>query len=67
MVRIQLNKPFHSLILSAGGLLCDAHTGTGVPPASLAEWTLGTNGAPDYYDSEQLNPGAKQCLIRDGY
>lgn len=24
-----------------GGLLCDPQTGTGVPPASLAEWTLG--------------------------
>ncbi|GJJ13035.1 hypothetical protein Clacol_007284 [Clathrus columnatus] len=33
-----------------GGLECDPHTGTGVPPASLAEWTLGVNGAPDYYD-----------------
>nr|ANC28052.1 thaumatin-like protein [Polyporus umbellatus] len=33
-----------------GGLVCDPHTGTGVPPASLAEFTLGTNGAPDNYD-----------------
>ncbi|KIJ56347.1 hypothetical protein M422DRAFT_239572 [Sphaerobolus stellatus SS14] len=33
-----------------GGLLCDPHTGIGATPASLAEWTLGTNGAPDYYD-----------------
>ncbi|KAL5476662.1 hypothetical protein ACEPAI_2848 [Sanghuangporus weigelae] len=33
-----------------GGLLCDPHTGIGAPPASLAEWTLGTNGSPDYYD-----------------
>ncbi|KAH9903185.1 thaumatin [Cubamyces lactineus] len=23
-----------------GGLLCDPHTGTGVPPATVAEWTL---------------------------
>ncbi|KAI0710079.1 thaumatin-like protein [Earliella scabrosa] len=30
-----------------GGLVC---TGTGVPPASLAEFTLGTNGLPDNYD-----------------
>lgn len=30
-----------------GGLLCDPNTGTGVPPASLAEWTL---GAQDSYD-----------------
>ncbi|KZW00524.1 Osmotin, thaumatin-like protein [Exidia glandulosa HHB12029] len=30
-----------------GGLLCDPTTGTGVPPASLAEWTLGDT---DSYD-----------------
>jgi len=33
-----------------GGLVCDPTTGTGVPPASLAEFTLGQNGAPDFYD-----------------
>ncbi|CDO70879.1 hypothetical protein BN946_scf184804.g11 [Trametes cinnabarina] len=33
-----------------GGLLCDPHTGTGVPPATVAEFTLGINGAPDNYD-----------------
>jgi len=32
-----------------GGLLCDPQTGTGVPPASLAEFTLSSNGL-DYYD-----------------
>ncbi|KAH7108524.1 Osmotin, thaumatin-like protein [Auriculariales sp. MPI-PUGE-AT-0066] len=32
-----------------GGLLCDPNTGTGVPPASLAEWTLGADGI-DWYD-----------------
>ncbi|KAH7098331.1 Osmotin, thaumatin-like protein [Auriculariales sp. MPI-PUGE-AT-0066] len=32
-----------------GGLLCDPNTGTGVPPASLAEWTLGGDGI-DWYD-----------------
>jgi len=33
-----------------GGLQCDPHTGTGVPPATVAEWTLsGANGS-DYYD-----------------
>ncbi|KAG8935569.1 hypothetical protein FRC03_007486 [Tulasnella sp. 419] len=32
-----------------GGLKCDSRTGTGVPPASLAEWTLDANGA-DWYD-----------------
>ncbi|KZT58054.1 Osmotin, thaumatin-like protein [Calocera cornea HHB12733] len=33
-----------------GGLLCDAHTGTGVPPATLAEWSLGGTTGMDYYD-----------------
>ncbi|KDQ20877.1 hypothetical protein BOTBODRAFT_169585 [Botryobasidium botryosum FD-172 SS1] len=35
-----------------GGLLCDPRTGTGVPPATLAEWTLsaGEGGNWDYYD-----------------
>ncbi|KAI0749521.1 Osmotin thaumatin-like protein [Daedaleopsis nitida] len=33
-----------------GGLECDAHTGTGVPPATVAEFTLGINGGPDNYD-----------------
>lgn len=31
-----------------GGLLCDPHSGTGVPPATLAEFTLG--GGQDNYD-----------------
>ncbi|KAI0833240.1 Osmotin thaumatin-like protein [Trametes gibbosa] len=33
-----------------GGLECDPHTGTGVPPVTVAEFTLGTNGAFDNYD-----------------
>ncbi|KAH8114167.1 thaumatin-like protein [Phellopilus nigrolimitatus] len=34
-----------------GGLECISPGGTGVPPASLAEWTLnGGNGSTDYYD-----------------
>ncbi|TFK94007.1 thaumatin-like protein [Polyporus arcularius HHB13444] len=33
-----------------GGLVCDPHTGTGVPPATVAEFTLGLNGLPDNYD-----------------
>ncbi|KAI0314492.1 thaumatin-like protein [Amylostereum chailletii] len=34
-----------------GGLLCDPHTGTGVPPATVAEFTLSSNPAiPDNYD-----------------
>ncbi|KAI5116716.1 hypothetical protein M0805_000825 [Coniferiporia weirii] len=32
-----------------GGLVCDPHTGTGVPPVTVAEFTLGSNGL-DYYD-----------------
>ncbi|KAH8112928.1 thaumatin-like protein [Phellopilus nigrolimitatus] len=32
-----------------GGLLCDPHSGTGVPPATVAEWTL-QGGSVDYYD-----------------
>ncbi|KAI0342505.1 Osmotin thaumatin-like protein [Trametopsis cervina] len=33
-----------------GGLQCDPHTGTGVPPASLAEFTLQGDGFQDFYD-----------------
>ncbi|KAF5365318.1 hypothetical protein D9758_005435 [Tetrapyrgos nigripes] len=34
-----------------GGLVCDSRTGTGVPPATLAEWTLSTDpNIPDNYD-----------------
>ncbi|KAF5348842.1 hypothetical protein D9756_009712 [Leucocoprinus leucothites] len=35
-----------------GGLACDPHTGTGVPPASVAEWTLAGASADglDWYD-----------------
>jgi len=34
-----------------GGLVCDHNTGTGVPPATLAEFTLSTNpSVPDNYD-----------------
>ncbi|KAF9485657.1 thaumatin-like protein [Pholiota conissans] len=35
-----------------GGLACDPRTGTGVPPATVAEWTLGgsASGALDWYD-----------------
>ncbi|PIL28932.1 hypothetical protein GSI_08979 [Ganoderma sinense ZZ0214-1] len=33
-----------------GGLLCDPHTGTGVPPVSVAEWTLQGDGNQDFYD-----------------
>ncbi|KAG8913746.1 hypothetical protein FRC02_005327 [Tulasnella sp. 418] len=33
-----------------GGLLCDPRTGTGVPPVSLAEFTLSAAGGLDFYD-----------------
>jgi hypothetical protein len=33
-----------------GGLECDPHTGTGVPPATVAEWTLQGDGNKDFYD-----------------
>ncbi|KAG9016683.1 hypothetical protein FRB90_002513 [Tulasnella sp. 427] len=33
-----------------GGLQCDPHTGTGVPPATLAEFTLGAADGNDWYD-----------------
>lgn len=33
-----------------GGLLCDSFTGTGVPPATVAEWTLSGDGNRDFYD-----------------
>jgi len=30
--------------------VCDPHTGTGVPPATVAEWTLQGDGNKDFYD-----------------
>ncbi|KAF9030345.1 thaumatin-like protein [Hymenopellis radicata] len=33
-----------------GGLVCDSSTGTGVPPATVAEWTLSGDGNLDWYD-----------------
>ncbi|QRV88250.1 pathogenesis-related protein PR5K (thaumatin family) [Ceratobasidium sp. AG-Ba] len=33
-----------------GGLLCDARSGTGVPPTSVAEWTLNASDGLDWYD-----------------
>jgi hypothetical protein len=30
--------------------VCDPNTGTGVPPVSLAEFTLSASGGLDYYD-----------------
>ncbi|KAI0635703.1 Osmotin thaumatin-like protein [Trametes polyzona] len=31
-----------------GGLQCDRHSGTGVPPVTVAEFTLGANGLDNY-------------------
>ncbi|TRM61306.1 thaumatin [Schizophyllum amplum] len=33
-----------------GGLVCDHYSGTGVPPATLAEWTMNGSGGLDNYD-----------------
>ncbi|PIL34441.1 hypothetical protein GSI_03217 [Ganoderma sinense ZZ0214-1] len=33
-----------------GGLLCDKHSGTGVPPATVAEFTFQGDGNQDWYD-----------------
>ncbi|PVG04000.1 thaumatin-like protein [Serendipita vermifera] len=33
-----------------GGLLCDSRTGTGVPPATVAEFTLSASDGLDWYD-----------------
>ncbi|KII96153.1 hypothetical protein PLICRDRAFT_49044 [Plicaturopsis crispa FD-325 SS-3] len=33
-----------------GGLVCDKNTGTGVPPATVAEFTLNGDGNQDFYD-----------------
>ncbi|TFK73272.1 thaumatin-like protein [Pluteus cervinus] len=33
-----------------GGLLCDPTTGTGVPPATVAEWTLQGDNNLDFFD-----------------
>jgi len=33
-----------------GGLVCDPNNGTGMPPATLAEWTLQGTDNLDYYD-----------------
>ncbi|KAF9009773.1 Osmotin, thaumatin-like protein [Hymenopellis radicata] len=33
-----------------GGLECDTSSGTGVPPATVAEWTLSASGNANWYD-----------------
>ncbi|KIY68981.1 thaumatin-like protein [Cylindrobasidium torrendii FP15055 ss-10] len=47
------SKPDYEKCLTGGcngGLLCDPTTGTGVPPATVAEWTLEGDGFQDWYD-----------------
>ncbi|KAH9856500.1 Osmotin thaumatin-like protein [Lenzites betulinus] len=56
-----------------GGLECDSRTGTGIPPATLAEFTLGINGAADSYDVSVVDgynlpmriENNQGCLIAD--
>ena len=45
-----------------GGLLCDPHTGTGVPPATVAEFTFQGDGNQDWYDGAYLHKPL--CLDR---
>jgi hypothetical protein len=44
------------------GLVCDPHTGTGVPPATVAEWTLQGDGNKDFYDGP-----SDHCRILTSY
>ena len=47
-----------------GGLECDPHTGTGVPPATVAEFTFQGDGNQDWYDGEspQGHPPERRVL-----
>ena len=48
-----MDRPFHAVYLTEGcngGLLCDPRIGTGVPPATVAEWTLNASDGLDWYD-----------------
>ncbi|KAI9605275.1 hypothetical protein H4Q26_003256 [Puccinia striiformis f. sp. tritici PST-130] len=38
-----------------GGLVCDAQTGSGVPPATLAEFKLNGDGGQDFYDVSNVD------------
>lgn len=38
-----------------GGLVCDASTGTGVPPVTLAEFKLNGDGGQDFYDVSNVD------------
>ncbi|KAH9033396.1 thaumatin family-domain-containing protein [Lactarius pseudohatsudake] len=55
-----------------GGLLCDPQSGTGVPPATVAEWTLQGDGNRDFYDVSLVDgynlpmaiiPSAPNCSV----
>ncbi|KAJ7846185.1 Osmotin thaumatin-like protein [Mycena leptocephala] len=43
-----------------GGLLCDVNTGTGVPPATLAEFNF-NGGGSDWFDGKSFNFDATSC------
>ncbi|KAH9856497.1 thaumatin-like protein [Lenzites betulinus] len=48
-----LDKPGRTQCLTGGcdgGLECDPYTGTGAPPVTVADFTLGGQGDIDYYD-----------------
>lgn len=38
-----------------GGLMCDSASGTGVPPATLAEFKLNGDGGQDFYDVSNVD------------
>ncbi|KAI0260036.1 thaumatin-like protein [Gloeopeniophorella convolvens] len=55
-----------------GGLECDPNTGTGTPPATVAEWTLQGDGNQDFYDVSLVDgynlpmaiiPAAANCSV----
>ncbi|KAA1105682.1 hypothetical protein PGT21_015537 [Puccinia graminis f. sp. tritici] len=46
-----------------GGLICDARTGSGVPPATLAEFKLNGDGGKDYYDVSNVDGSNLPVLI----
>ncbi|KII91684.1 hypothetical protein PLICRDRAFT_173496 [Plicaturopsis crispa FD-325 SS-3] len=46
-----------------GGLECDPQTGTGVPPATVVEFTLSGGGTTDNYDGESFS----SVSLVDGY
>lgn len=61
--RYEIVNWLHSINELSEGLLCDPHTGTGVPPASVAEWTLQGAGNKDFYDGLSLSLQSLLMLI----